>query len=631
MSIYAVTNGSGVELVPAGKCAPWIKYTTTDRLNMTNGSVTVTAVDGSSFECTVNGTTSTGTSFNVPLDQDGRGRVTIDSGKRYNFHLNHQGNYANDGDQQLDAKSTEAPWVNFELVSYPSVSTVTTVKATYQGAGVGDVSVVASSGTMNINGVTDSSGTTILRGLDTGNWVVDLPGYNLSKNLTVDMLMEELSFNLGGINATVTRVAENVTISGNGVNQTKAPVNGVASFGPLPAGTYTVSTAHDSQTVVVSEGMASISVMGGYHRWTARINFSVSDPDDSVEYLNDAAGLTPAQGHNMNGWAGSDLLATVAPCVVNSSRVKTYLNKRDLTRTIAGVASNISTIGNDAMVEFKKLYLALYTNGNYIYIEFSEAKIDSNFLAYAHTFNNTEQTAFYWGCYQMHVSGSRVYSVSGQQPYGNISITDSISYAQARGSGYDIIKWYQVMYVEALFILLYKSRDGQTALGRGLVSGSKSSQTMTTFDNDYGIAGSTSSSEQMAFLWIVNFWGNCYQWVGGAKTNSSYQLMTILGGNSSVNDSAFTNRNTSPTSSRSGYISKVVGSAHGGFFPTECSGSATTQWCDYGYVNSGNFPYFGGLCSDGDYAGPFFWYFSASATNTYTHVSSRLSLSVGLA
>lgn len=631
MSIYAVTNGSGVELVPAGKCSPWIKYTTTDRLNMTNGSVTVTAVDGSSFECTVNGTTSTGTSFNVPLDQDGRGRVTFDSGKRYNFHLNHQGNYANDGDQQLDAKSTEAPWVNFELVSYPSVSTVTTVKTTYQGAGVGDVSVVASSGTMNINGVTDSSGTAILRGLDTGNWIVDLPGYNLSKNLTVDMLMEELSFNLGGINATVTRVAENVTISGNGVNQTKTPVNGVASFGPLPAGTYTVSTAHDSQTVVVSEGMASISVMGGYHRWTARINFSVSNPDDSVEYLNDAAGLTPAQGHNMNGWAGSDLLATVSPCVVNSSRVKTYLNKRDLTKTIAGAASNIATVGNDAMVEFKKLYLALYTNGNYIYIEFSEAKIDSNFLAYAHTFNNTEQTAFYWGCYQMHVSGNKVYSVSGQQPYGNISITNSIAYAQARGSGYDIIKWYQVIYVECLFILLYKSRDGQTALGRGLVSGGKSTQTMTSFDNDYGIAGSTSSSEQMAFLWIINFWGNCYQWVGGAKTNSSYQLMTILGGNSSVDDSAFTNRNTSPTSYRGGYISKVVGSAHGGFFPTECSGSATTQWCDYGRVDSGAFPFFGGAYSDGDRAGPFIWYFNFSATSTGTYGSSRLSLSVGLA
>lgn len=631
MSIYAVTNGSGVELVPAGKCSPWIKYTTTDRLNMTNGSVTVTAVDGSSFECTVNGTTSTGTSFNVPLDQDGRGRVTFDSGKRYNFHLNHQGNYANDGDQQLDAKSTEAPWVNFELVSYPSVSTVTNVTASYQGAGVNNVRIVATNGSMTINGVTAANGVAVMRGLDTGEWTVSLPDFGLSKTLKVDMLIEELVFDLGGINATIKGLSTPVSITGP-KSESKTPTdNGTVNFGPLPAGSYTVSTAYGSTTVQVSEGVESVTLNGLYHRWTARINFSVSDPDDSVEYLNDAVGITPAQGHNMNGWANSAIVETVAPCVVNSSRTKTYLNKRDLTKTIAGAASNIATVGNDAMVEFKKLYLALYTNGNYIYIEFSEIKIDGNFFAYAHTFNNTEQTAFYWGCYQMHVSGSKVYSVSGQQPYGNISITNSIAYAQARGSGYDIIKWYQVMYVEALFILLYKSRDGQTALARGLVSGSKSAQTMTTFDNDFGLAGSTSSSEQMAFLWIVNFWGNCYQWVGGAKTNSSYQLMTILGGNSSVSDSAFTNRNTSPTSSRSGYISKVVGNAHGGFFPTECSGSATTQWCDYGRVYSGNFPYFGGGYSDGDYAGPFRWYFYYSATSAYASVSSRLSLSVGLA
>ena len=631
MSIYAVTNGSGVELVPAGKCSPWIKYTTTDRLNMSNGSVTVTAVDGSSFECTVNGTTSTGTSFNVPLDQDGRGRVTIDSGKRYNFHLNHQGNYANDGDQQLDAKSTEAPWVNFELVSYPSVSTVTTVKATYQGAGVDDVSVVASSGTMNINGITDSSGTAILRGLDTGNWVVDLPDYNLSKNLTVDMLMEELSFNLGGINATVTRIAENVTISGNGVNQTKAPVNGVASFGPLPAGTYTVSTAHDSQTVVVSEGMASISVMGGYHRWTARINFSVSDPDDSVEYLNDAAGLTPAQGHNMNGWAGSDLLATVAPCVVNSSRVKTYLNKRDLTKTIAGAASNIATAGNDAFTEFRKLYLALYTSGNYIYIEFSEAKIDNNFLAYAHTFNNVEQSAFYVGCFAATVSNSRVYSQSGTSPTVSTSIANFISYAQARGSGYDIMKWYHLIYIQCFFIMLYKSLDSQTALGRGYVGGSsRQSNSLTTFDNDYGLAGSTSSTQQMAFLWITNLWGNIYQFVGGAKTNSSRQLMTIMGANSSVTESAFTSRGITGSSS-SGYISRVAGSALGGFFPTQCSGSATTYWCDLGIVYTSYFPYVGGLWSNGDGAGLFYVYFYHSSSGTGASIGSRLSYSLGIA
>jgi hypothetical protein len=629
MSILSAVQGSGVELIPAGKCAPWLKMTTTDRLNMDSASVVVTVVGGGSFESTVNGVTQTGTSRSVPLDSTGRGRIMFDSGKRYNFYLNHGGNYTNDGDQQLDAESTTGPWVNWELMSYPSVSTVTTVSVTYRGAGVNGVRVVATNGSITINGTTAANGNAVLRGLDTGTWTVSLPDYNVSQTLVVDMLMESLVFSLGGIDATVTMLPIDVTISGP-VTQTKAPVGGVASFGPLPAGTYIVTTAQDSKAVSVSTGVATVTVHGGGHRWTARISIATTDPEDRVEYLNDAAGLTPASGHNMGSWATQDILSYVAPCVV-SNGVKTYLNKRDLTKTIAGAASNIAMAGNDAMVEFKKLYLALYTSGNYIYIEFADYKIDSNFHAYAHTYAGIEQSAFYWGCYQMHVSGNKVYSVSGQQPYADISITNSIAYAKARGAGYDIMKWYHTIFVECLFVILYKSTDGQTALGRGLTSGGKSAQTLTKFDNDFGIAGSTSSTEQMAFLWVVNFWGNCYQWVGGAKTNSSYKLMTILGGDSSVNDSDFTNRNIGPSSSINGYISKVAGSADGGFLPTECSGSATTLWCDYGYVRGSYFPSFGGYYGDGDYAGPFGWYFYSSAAATGAYISSRLSLSVGLA
>lgn len=163
-------------------------------------------------------------------------------------------------------------------------------------------------------------------------------------------------------------------------------------------------------------------------------------------------------------------------------------------------------------------------------------------------------------------------------------------------------------------------------MAQGYVGGSSvQSETALTFSNDYGMAGSTSTTQQMAFFWIQNLWGNMHQFVGGAKTDSSYKLMTSTG-YSSVNDSDFDKKSLGgPSSSLYGHISKVVGTTDAGFFPAECSGAATTYFADYGYVYPSGFPGVGGNYGGGDYAGPFLAYFGHSATGTNTGVGSRLS------
>ena len=134
----------------------------------------------------------------------------------------------------------------------------------------------------------------------------------------------------------------------------------------------------------------------------------------------------------------------------------------------------------------------------------------------------------------------------------------------------------------------------------------------------------------MSFFWIHDFWGNLYQFIGGMKTNSSRQLMTIVDGLASVTESDFTLQSTSALSSNlSGYISDVVGTSEAGFFPQACSGSATTYWCDYGYVRASAFPYFGGVYYGGDDAGCFLLYFYYSATVTDSSIGSRLSYRAG--
>ena len=186
--------------------------------------------------------------------------------------------------------------------------------------------------------------------------------------------------------------------------------------------------------------------------------------------------------------------------------------------------------------------------------------------------------------------------------------------------------WYQWTYLTALAVLLYKSTNLQTAMAQGYVGGSSvQSETALTFSNDYGMAGGTSTTQQMAFFWIQNLWGNMYQIVGGAKTDSSYKLMTSTG-YSSVNDSDFDKKSLGgPVSAISGYISEVVGTTDAGFFPAECFGAATTYFADVGYVGASRFPYVGGYSGSGGNAGPFRANFSNSATLTDASLGSRLS------
>lgn len=543
MTIMTMANAATQgPMVPAGYALVYFQVNTVDRLNKDTASFDVTA---------------TGFSQNYAADAGGRVSALIPTTQTtYNVHLNHNGQYYNDGDQTLVVESKGIYWVYFDLFDYPNVSTVVRVQVRS-----GNV-VTATNGDQTFSQTAGSDGIAEFHGLTVEEWTFTCGSY--SKTQMIDELLTEIAL--------------------------------------IP------------------------------WRWGVTISRSTSSPTSRCTYTGDAVGITPASGHNLNGWAGSKLIEGIAPCKIVDN-TKTYLNKTDLTQTISGEASNIATVGNDAFTEFPLRYLYLHSDSSNIYIEFSDSKIDANFEALAHTYQNEVQSAFYWACFLGYVSSNRVYSRSGVTPTVSTSITNFIAYAQARGTGYDIIKWHQLVYIQALFVLLYCSTDSQTALGRGLVSSGSAAQTVgpTSFDNEYGMAGSTSSAEHMAFFWLTDLWGNVYQWVGCAKTNASRQLMTIVGGNSSVDEADFTNRGTTSLSSNiSGYISDVDGGPYSGFFPKTCSGSSTTYWCDYGGVTASYFPYFGGYWNGADYAGVFVVYFYYSATSTNTYIGSRLSLSVGV-
>lgn len=323
---------------------------------------------------------------------------------------------------------------------------------------------------------------------------------------------------------------------------------------------------------------------------------------------------TPASGtgaHCLNDWEGCNLISGI-----HRQRGNATAGWTDIPNTQAWTAGSGSL---DMMTYFPTWYLKMENDGTNITIGFCETNIDGTWMDLAGSVGTKRIGHFRLGCFCIG-SSSSVYSLGNNTP-ASISLTNAITYTQTnRGAGYDLMTWYQWTYLTALAVLLYKSTDLQSAMAYGYCSGSSAqSQTALDFANEYGMYGSTDSkTSQMAFFWIQNLWGNWHQWCGGAKTDSSYRLMTCTG-YSSTTDSAFDKTQLSPSlsSNISGAIKTVVGTTDAGFFPSDCTGSYTTYFADYGCAYASRFPVVGGTYSNGTSCGPFFANFGNIASGVY--------------
>ena len=404
----------------------------------------------------------------------------------------------------------------------------------------------------------------------------------------------------------------------------------------IPTGEYKINVVKGDYkgkaTFTTSPGTQNLTIkITNNEVYGFRIAVNSTDPSTRVTYPqtihgqeNMAYGFTPASGTGancMNSWEGCPLISGIKRQKGNRTSGWT-----DISNTAAWQAGSGIT---DVMTYVPTWYMKMTNDGTNIDCAFSKKKIDDTWLDYAGSVGSNRVGHFRVGCFAGYVSSNNLYSRGSVKPTVSTSITNFITYAKARGTGYDIMTWYQWTYLTALAVLLYKSTDLQSAMAGGYVNGSAvQTEPSLTWSNAYGMAGTagTSSTAQMSFFWIQNLWGNMYQFVGGAKTDSSRRLMTCTG-YSSVKDSDFDKTALTATLSSSigGYVSKVTGTTDTGFFPAECSGSGTTYFADRGRIDVSPFPLVGGNCNRGGYAGPFFADFGYSATITNANFGSRLS------
>ena len=117
------------------------------------------------------------------------------------------------------------------------------------------------------------------------------------------------------------------------------------------------------------------------------------------------------------------------------------------------------------------------------------------------------------GAYEAVVKNKKTYSISGMQSTSDVSQANFKKYAQARGTGYQLVDWQMHCVLGCLYYAMYGNTNCQVTIGEGTGAYDKvCGQTNTLGMTD--TQASTNGNEQSINFWgLENWWGNKYEYI----------------------------------------------------------------------------------------------------------------------
>lgn len=401
---------------------------------------------------------------------------------------------------------------------------------------------------------------------------------------------------------------------------------GTAVFYLPETGTWSVTASLSGDTAtgtIACSAYSAYSLTLNYYKiFGVSIDLSNSDPTSAVTYTDDAVGMTAGS----TAWDSEPIFKDIKPCLLLNGVVQKYLNKNNFAQDTSGATADITSgSAGDVMIEIPKCGVKIATSGNTLTVKITDNPNASanGFHYYAHTRSSEgDCDKLYVGAYVGYTASSKLRSLSGKSPTVNQTIGTFRTQAQANGTGYDQISFYPLTLLQCLFLIRYKSRNSQTALGRGYVDASAKTNTGATNSNGM-YYGSTSGTTHVKFAGIEDFWGNVYYFIDGIFSDSSRNILTAFN-NFNDTGSGYTSRGQGATSDIGNYLSKPQGTTETGFVAKEVSGSSTTYFCDYALLYASRLAFFGGGWYDGGVAGAFLLDVSLSASRSTSSYGGRL-------
>lgn len=377
-------------------------------------------------------------------------------------------------------------------------------------------------------------------------------------------------------------------------------------------------------------------------RYGVKINHADSNPKTRVTYLYDAVGLTPAAMNFTTGvfsygdWAAKWFNADCYPVMLKYDGTEDYkLSPGDYTKKEDGTTSsavNDLLYAGNAMVAHPTTWISQYEIGDDEYIILCNVRYDSSYHAYAHTrADGTIMDKLYLPAYRGSSDGTRLRSISGQQPLYSKTAAQEVALANANGSNWSIKSWAHRNLVNCLLTVMFKTDDVPSVMGNGNLNYQESlTPTMGVMANgsldDKGMFWGTNDNTHNVKVfgmesWWANQWDRCLglMLVGGrvkAKMTPPYNLT----------GAGYDDVGISFTAVLEGYAKYAKMSKYGRITKA-IGGSASTYMCDYFYVDPAvtAVALVGGAVNNGPYTGPWNVYLFISAGRASWGIGASLS------
>ena len=369
-----------------------------------------------------------------------------------------------------------------------------------------------------------------------------------------------------------------------------------------------------------------LGVLGKHYSYI--IDFSKSDPASMITYADDSGAAAMS-----TDWF--DILG-LKLCVLKEGKVLYYLNPNNVTKQINGAAADITTLGNDVMLEIPRMGTnCMWLDGNRLKITITTApnRAGYDYRAFSlHKYNDCDK--IYIGRYHACLNNNRMYSSSGKTPMVSQTLAQHRTYATNRGTGYTDIGICDNILLQCIYLLITKNFNSQSAVGRGIVDTKAKHNTgeANTFGwLNTGSPNKTNGNTAVCCLGIENFWGNIWVWEDGMIRNSNRQFFMAQYADQYNSDATGYEYIAQASPTASGYQGRCAGIPKFIFMPDASTVAASgrgesTYMCDYQNINESItiFAVFGGDWHYGSKVGAFFRDLSTPFSNAYTNVGSRL-------
>ena len=364
-----------------------------------------------------------------------------------------------------------------------------------------------------------------------------------------------------------------------------------------------------------------------YSTWTIKWSETSTPASAFVDYEDDAEWMT-------QGSSDWDAIFGFEWVRLNTSWVETW--SVDLTNMSS---ESWLTSWDNVMVKFPIRWIKMTKSGSTCTLSITNNPNaeDEWFQYYAHSrwtlSSPVKKNAFYLWVYEWSLSSSVLKSLSGATVESNHTMWDFIGYARANdwnswNGGYDIVWFYQRMYINALYMMKYWNIDSQWTIGQWIVSWSKQASWWSN-----SIAGATgwntwNQTSYMKLFGLENWWWNVSEWLGWICTDWSKNLWTALQGFAGdiTTSSPYENTWVTITTTSWNDLSSISWDNKAMFAPlwTVNNSSYNTYYCDGVFVYASRLARAGGDYGTGANAGAFCLAVAYSTSGTDASIGSRL-------